>query len=45
MDCMQAMSGMMGWLMGGVGVIAILFAIVLILSAAALLKYLFQGRR
>jgi hypothetical protein len=38
------MDGAMAWMMGGMGVASILVLLVLILGAAALLKYLFSAR-
>jgi hypothetical protein len=38
------MDGAMAWMMGGMGVASILVLLVLVLGAAALLKYLFSTR-
>ncbi len=38
------MDGAMAWMMGGMGLVSILVLLVLVLSAAALLKYLFSTR-
>ena len=38
------MDGAMGWMMGGMGFVSILVLLVLVLGAAALLKYLFSTR-
>ena len=38
------MDGVMGWMMGGMGLVWILVIMVLILGAAALLKYLFSTK-
>jgi hypothetical protein len=38
------MDGAMGWMMGGMGLVWLLAVVVLILGAAALLKYLFSAR-
>jgi hypothetical protein len=38
------MDGAMAWMMGGLGFASILVLLVLILGAAALLKYLFSAR-
>ena len=35
----------MGWMMGGMGLVGLLLAIVLVLGIAALAKYLFSGRK
>jgi hypothetical protein len=40
----EMMDGMMSGMMSGMGIIAILVIVVLILGAAALVKYLFSGR-
>jgi len=40
----EMMDGTMAWMMGGMGVASILVLLVLILGAAALLKYLFSTR-
>jgi len=37
------MQDMMGWMMGGMGLVWLLGVLVLILGIAALLKYLFKG--
>jgi tellurite resistance protein TehA-like permease len=39
------MSGGMGAMMWGMGLLWLLVAVILVLGAAALLKYLFSGRR
>jgi flagellar basal body-associated protein FliL len=36
--------GAMAWMMGGMGLVSILVLLVLVLGAAALLKYLFSTR-
>lgn len=41
-DMMDGMGGMMGW---GMGLVWLLLVIVLVLGAAALVKYLFVGAR
>jgi hypothetical protein len=38
------MNGMMDWMMGGMGLVGLLLIIVLVLAAAALIKYLFSSR-
>ena len=38
------MDGAMGWMMGGMGLVWILVILVLILGAAALVKYLFATK-
>jgi hypothetical protein len=38
------MNGAMAWMMGGMGLVWILVIVVLILSAAALAKYLLSGK-
>ena len=38
------MDGAMGWMMGGTGLVWILATLVLILGAAAFVKYLFSAR-
>jgi type IV secretory pathway VirB2 component (pilin) len=38
------MDGGMGWMMTGMGLIGLLVVIVLVLGAAALVKYLVSGR-
>jgi hypothetical protein len=38
------MDGAMGWMMGGMGVVWLLIILILILGAAALLKYLFSTK-
>jgi hypothetical protein len=38
------MDGAMGWMMGGMGLVWLLIILVLILGAAALLKYLFSTK-
>ena len=35
----------MGWMMGGMGLLALLLLIVLVLGIAALVKYLMSGRK
>ena len=40
----DVMDGAMGWMMGGIGVVWLLIILVLILGAAALLKYLFSTK-
>ena len=44
MDMNQMMDGM-GWMMGGMGVLALLLLIVLVLGIGALVKYLMSGRK
>jgi hypothetical protein len=45
MDCMSGMmDGMIGWMMGGMGLIGIMLVVALGLAIAALAKYLFAGR-
>ena len=38
------MDGAVGWMMGGMGVVWLLVILVLILGAAALVKYLFSAK-
>jgi hypothetical protein len=38
------MNGMMDWMMGGMGIVALLVTVVLVLAAAGLIKYLFFSR-
>jgi hypothetical protein len=38
------MNGMMDWMMGGTGIVALLVIVVLVLAAAGLIKYLFFSR-
>ena len=38
------MDGAMGWMMGGMGVVWLLIILILVLGAAALLKYLFSTK-
>ena len=38
------MNGAMAWMMGGMGLVSILILLVLVLGAAALVKYLFSTR-
>jgi type IV secretory pathway VirB2 component (pilin) len=38
------MDGAMGWMIGGMGLVWILVIVVLVLGAAALVKYLFSAR-
>jgi hypothetical protein len=38
------MSNMPAWMMGGMGLVSLLILVILILAAAALLKYLFSSR-
>jgi hypothetical protein len=38
------MDGAMGWMMGGMGLVWILVIVVLVLGAAALVKYLLSAR-
>jgi len=38
------MNNMMDWMMGGMGIVSLLIIVVLVLTAAALIKYLFSGR-
>jgi hypothetical protein len=38
------MGGGMGWMMGGMGLLWLLALVVLVLGAAALVKYLFFGK-
>ena len=38
------MDGMAGWMMAGMGLVWILVVLVLVLGAAALVKYLFSGK-
>ena len=38
------MDGAMGWMMGGMGLVWLLIILVLILGAAAFLKYLFSTK-
>jgi hypothetical protein len=40
----EMMDGAMAWMMGGMGFVSILVLLVLVLGAAALLKYLFSTR-
>ena len=42
---MEGMMDGMGWMMGGMGLIGLLVAAVLVLAIAALVKYLMSGRR
>lgn len=35
----------MGWMMGGMGIVGVLVAILLVLAIAALVKYLFSKRK
>ena len=39
------MNGGMGWMMTGMGLLWLLVLVVLVLAAAALVKYLVSGRR
>jgi hypothetical protein len=41
----EMMNGGMGWMMTGMGLLGLLVIIVLVLGAAALLKYLLSGKR
>lgn len=41
---MMGMTDGMGWMMGGMAVLWLLVAVVLVLGIAALAKYLFGGR-
>jgi hypothetical protein len=43
MDMNQMMG--MGWMMGGMGLLALLLLVVLVLGIAALVKYLMSGRK
>jgi hypothetical protein len=38
------MNGMMDWMMSGMGIFSLLIIVVLVLAAAALVKYLFSSR-
>jgi len=38
------MNNMMDWMTGGMGIVSLLIIVVLVLAAAALVKYLFSGR-
>jgi hypothetical protein len=38
------MNNMMDWMMGSMGVVSLLIIVVLVLAAAALVKYLFSNR-
>jgi hypothetical protein len=38
------MNNMMDWMMSGMGIVSLLIIVVLVLAAAALIKYLFSGR-
>ena len=40
----EMMDGAMAWMMGGMGVVWVLIILVLILGAAALVKYLFSAK-
>ena len=40
----DVMEGMTGWMMGGMGLVWILIVVVLVLGAAALVKYLLSGK-
>ena len=42
---MTMMDGGMGWMMGGMALVALLVVILLVLGIAALVKYLFTRRR